>query len=302
MDFTSQNLEAIRSLHLSNMTVEQMVQAERRVESRSHLANGTWWLQVKPFFYRPASLMDRIAPHRRTPKPWLALGGYYHMVPEGAPSNGAIVVNEIPNLVNYQLDSLPKKVRHDIRKGLGALRIRQVSNLTDLLVEGYQIYLAWERRMGNVRVKRSKYGTFCRWITRVFHHPYNLVLGAYCENRLVSYVFAQAVDGIADLSKSFTDPDFYRLSPSSALIYSYITICSRNPEIRKACNGLRSTKDSLEHFKAHLGFQQVSYPAFIHLRMGLRPLVRRWMPEQYRRLMGQYRTESPRTPQHQLQE
>jgi hypothetical protein len=116
----------------------------------------------------------------------------------------------------------------------------------------------------------------------------------------VSYVVAHAVDGVADLSKSFTDPYFYRLSPSSALIYAYITICTQNPEIRKACNGLRSTKDSLERYKAHLGFQQVSYPAFIHLRMGLRPLVSRWMPEQYRRLMGQYRTESSMTPQQQL--
>jgi hypothetical protein len=200
MDFTEQNLVTIRSLRLQNMTVEQMVVAERRVESRFHFADGTWWLQVKPFFYRPASMMDRVTPHRRTPKPWLALGGYYHMVPDGASGNGTIVVNEIPNLTEYQLDGLPKKVRYDIRKGLATLQIRRVSKLTDLLVDGYQIYLAWERRMGNVRVKRSRHGTFCRWITRVFHHPYNLVLGAYCENRLVSYVFAQAVDMRTSLS------------------------------------------------------------------------------------------------------
>jgi hypothetical protein len=300
MDFTQRNLETIQSLHLHNMTVEQMVEAERRVESRFHFADGTWWLQVKPFFYRPAAMMDRVIPHRRTPRPWLAVGGYYHMVPNGAPSNGAIVLNEIPNPAEYQLDNLPKKVRYDIRKGLAAVEIRRIHNLMDLLVEGYQIYLAWERRMGNVRVKRSRYRTFCRWITRVFHHPYILVLGAYFEDHLVSYVVANAVEGIADLSKSFTNPDFYNLSPSSALIYSYITICSHNSTIFKACNGLRSTKDSLEQYKAHLGFQQVSYPAFIYLRMGLRPLVSRWMPEQYRRLMGQYRTESPMTPQQQL--
>jgi hypothetical protein len=300
MDFTQRNLETIRSLHLHNMAVEQMVETERRVESRFHFADGVWWLQVKPFFYRPAAMMDRVIPHRCTPKPWLALGGYYHLVPDGAPANGAIVVNEISNLAEYQLDKLPKNVRYDIRKGLTALEIRRVPALTDLLVDGYRIYLAWETRMGNVRVKRSRHGTFARWITRVFHHPYNLVLGAYYQNHLVSYVVAHAVDGVADLSKSFTDPYFYRLSPSSALIYAYITICTQNPEIRKACNGLRSTKDSLERYKAHLGFQQVSYPAFIHLRMGLRPLVSRWMPEQYRRLMGQYRTESSMTPQQQL--
>ena len=302
MDFIEQNLATIRSLYLHNMTVEEMVEADRRVESLFHFANGTWWLEVKPFFYRPAAMMARIVPRCRTPAPWRALGGYYHMVPDGVPNNGSIVVNEVPHPASYELESLPKKVRSDIRRGLAGLQISRVSNLTDLLVDGYRIYLAWEKRMGSVRVKRSRQQVFSRWITRVFHHPHNLILGAYCENRLVSYVVAQAVDGIADLSKSFTDPDFYHTNPSSALIFSYVRICGQNLNIHKVCNGLRSTKDSLERYKEKLGFQHVSYPAFIHLRLGLRSLVSWWMPEQYRRLTGAYRSESPIPPQPQSHE
>ena len=47
-------------------------------------------------------------------------------------------------------------------------------------------------------------------------------------------------------------------------------------------------KPSLEQYKAGLGFRHVAYPAFIHLPAVLRPIVKRSMPKEYRRLMGDY--------------
>jgi hypothetical protein len=297
MDFTDRNLEAIQAIQLHDMTIEELVVADRQVESRFHFWKGMWWREVKPFFYQPAWFMMSAIPRLNVPKPWSALGGYYHVVVDGAFSNGSIVVNEISNLKTFQLESLPKNVRHDIRRGLSHLEIREVSNLEDLLRDGYRIYLAWEMRAGSVRATRSRFTVFRKWITRSYHHPHNLILGAYHDNRLIAYVMGHAVDGTAGLAKSFTDPDFYHRGASTTLIYAFAQVSKQTPSIRKLCNGLKSTKSSLERYKARLGFQQVSYPAFIHLRMGIRSLVRWWMPDQYRRLMGQYQMDLPSVPE-----
>jgi len=63
MDFTEQNLENIRAIHLHNMSVVELVKADAQVDSRFHLSKGVWWREVKPFFYQPAFFMTRLMPH-----------------------------------------------------------------------------------------------------------------------------------------------------------------------------------------------------------------------------------------------
>lgn len=292
MDLTEQNLKTIHSIHLHNMTLDELVEADSRVESRFHFSKGIWWREVKPLFYQPAVFTMRISPHQAAPKPWYALGGYYYMVPDGAQSNGVIVVNEVCDPANYGLETLKRKTRYQVRRALAQQKICHIIKLDDLLSDGYKIYLSWETRNKNVRVKRSNHEVFCRWISRSFHHPYNIILGAYYKGRLISYIIFNAVDGVANLSKTFSDYSFRHLHPSSVLIYAYIKICGQNQQIHKVCNGLRSHKISLEQFKAKFGFCHVTYPAYIYLCPFLRPLVRWLMPTQYRRLMGQYDDET----------
>jgi hypothetical protein len=296
MDLTEQNLETIASIHLHNMTIEEVVGADRGVGDRFHFSTGVWWREVKPFFHLPASFMTRIVPHQAKPNPWRSMGGYYHMVPEGVTGNGLIVTNEISDLAHYGLESIGRDKRRQIRRGLASLRIRRVEELNHLLGDGFRVYLDWERKTNDVRVKLSNPAAFNRWITRTFLHPYELILGAYAEDRLVAFLIVDAVEGVGQALKICSDSAFDELTPSSALYYAYVKICGQNSQIRKACAGFRTLKPSLEHYKSRLGYQHVAYPAFISLPPVIRPLVRWWLPTEYRRLMGQYETESPAAP------
>ncbi len=289
----SDNLRRLESIGLHNMTTEEMVQADSQVESRFHFSEGVWWRQVKPFFYQPAFFMTRIVPQEAEPKPWLALGGYYHMVPEALRSNGVIAVYEIENLKGYALENLKKKSRYEVRRALGMLEIKPVDHLDELLNDGYRIYLSWERKTCP-KVRRSDPRVFQRWTRRSFNHPYTLILGAYYQGHLVAYSFAHAVEGVAEITRCFTDIEFYKtcsVSPAKALTYAYVTIGRQNPNIKKVCNGLTNDNRLLAEFKTRLGFRAVSYPAWIHLRSGVKPLVRWWMPREYRLLMGTYETD-----------
>jgi hypothetical protein len=295
MDLTEQNLETISSISMHNMTIEELVEADRRAGSRLHFSDGVWWREVKPFFYLPASFMMRIGPHQAKPKSWLALGGYYHMVPPEGPGNGQIVTNEVSDPAGYRLESVKANKRREIRRALAYFRICRVTKLDDLLGDGYRIYLDWERKIKNGR-QASSFARYTRWITPIFQHPYKLILGAYAQNQLVAFQISDAVEGVANISFTFSDSSFKALTPASAIRYSYVKICGRQGQIRKACGGLRSLNDSLEHYKSELGFQHVSYPAFIAFRPLVRPLARWLLPTEYRRLTGQYQPESRVVP------
>jgi len=291
MDLVEQNFETMSTVRLHNMTADEIVQADRGLGLKFHFADGMWWREVKPFFYQPGTPTLRLARGSASPAPWLALGGYYHMVPDGAESNGVIVANEISDPVGYDLKSLKRK-RGQIQRALGAFRIKPVADLQDLLTGGYDAYLDWEHRIGDVRTKRSSPEAFRKWISGVFAHPYGLILGAYAGDRLVGFMTIYAADGVANCSKIFSHSEFSQQTPSSAMLYSFVKIASNNPEIRRVWHGLRHTNPSLQRYKAVMGFDLVSYPAYIRIRAAIRPLVRFCFPMEYRRLMGQYPSET----------
>lgn len=288
MNFTEENLETIRFTQFHNMTAEEMVDSGRKNGTKFHFSHGLWWRQVKPFFYQPIPFLKPAIPHQVEPDRLKALGGFYHRVPEGDLSNGIMTVNEIEDHTNYDLGILRAKVRYEIRKALSQVRIRRIDNLDELLNDGYQVYESWQNRIDDVFGGRLDAQNYRRWITGVFHHPYVLILGAYFENRLIAFTLAYAVDGIGELSKTFSHSSFQNLRAVSALNYCYIKICQNNSDIKNVCNGQLSHKPSLEEYKAKLGYSHVSYPAYIHLRALVRPIVQFLLPIQYKRLMGQY--------------
>jgi hypothetical protein len=288
MDLTEENLETFSSIRLHNMTVDELVSADSKVESRFHYSKGVWWREVKPFFYQPAFFMERVASHRVAPKPWLALGGYYHMVPEGCPANGSMVVVEVDNPAGYRLEEQSRSARRTVKRALATLRIRPVVDMEDLLVHGYDVYQSWEERTSGVRVKRSSFDVYKNWIAREFQQAHNMILGAYLDGCLIAYLMGRAVQGVLELTKTVNDSRYWHFSPSSALIYASIVIAGNHPEISKVTLGLRSHKASLEEYKMRLGAAHVSYPAYIHIRPLVRPLVARFMPREYHRLMGEY--------------
>lgn len=296
MDLTQQNLETIASLEVRNASVEQRVAADRKAGDKFHLANGVWWRRVKQFFYLPVSYLSPLRPYESPPSPWVALGGYYHVVPEGEESNGSIVTNEIFDPSGFELANLKKgkngsrKVR-EIEKGLALLSIRRIVNLEDLLRDGAQLFQSWEQRTVDAWSREITADNFSVWAKRAFYHPYDLLLGTYFDNRLVAFALINSSDGVASLVNTFGDHSMHKshqVSPTTLLNYAYIKICSHSPGVHKVTNGLRSVKESLERYKAELGYRHITYPAFICLRRPVRPLVRLFMPVQYRRLMGEY--------------
>ena len=289
-DFTDSNLELLHSTNMHCMDTDEMVSFDKDLDPdwKFHQADSVWWRTVKPFFCQPADIYARIVPHTQRPNALAALGGYYHMVPDGCEANGKIVFNEIRNPAGFDLSAIRQTKRNIIRRGLRKMRLQRITSPELLLSEGYQIFLDWQKRILGIAPEKTDQSRYAQWVTRLTRHPHEIVLGAFYEDRLTAWIVARANGDRANLTKAFGHSDFRNLEPASTLIYAYILICAQNPQIKSACDGLRSTKPSLEEYKAALGFEHVEYPAYIHMRLAVRPLVQRLFPSQYKRLVGDY--------------
>jgi hypothetical protein len=289
-DLTDSNLEMIHFIRLHCMDTPEMVELDKGLDPvwKFHLADSIWWRAVKPFFYQPADIFTRVVPRVRRPNAMAALGGFCHMVPDGCDANGKIVFNEIRNLNGYDLSAIQPRKRNKVRRGLRMLRLGQITSPEVLLNDGYNVYVDWEqRRFGHSPAELDRKG-YALWVRRLLLHPHLLILGAYYNGRLAAWIVVRANGERANLSKSFGHSEFHQLEPSSALTYAYVLICAQSPGVKSACHGLRSTKVSLEEYKATLGFEHIEYPSYIHIRTVIKPIVRRLFSVEYRRLMGEY--------------
>jgi hypothetical protein len=282
---TEKNIEYLQSLKIINASEMEKAEADKVAGARIHYSKGVWWQEAKPFFYLPVNTLRPINPIESNPKFWLSWGGYYHIVSDKSLGNGTIVVNEINDPSGFSLNNLTKGTRYEIRKGLANLEIRQITNLERLVSEGYQLYLSWLTRNP---YKKQPAGEFRTWIIKMFHHPYNLLLGAFYENQLVAFVIADAIENVGYFRYSYSHSAFNNFFPQSVLSYAYITICAQNKAIKKITNGFRSQKPSLDKFKSKFGYNYISYPAFIKINPLLQPIIKLLMPVEYKRLMGQY--------------
>ena len=50
-----------------------------------------------------------------------------------------------------------------------------------------------------------------KWITPIFDHPYKLILGAYGENQLAAFQIIEAIEGVANISWTFSNSSFNSL-------------------------------------------------------------------------------------------
>jgi len=279
----------IARIKLKPLSIEELVIQDLRRGQKIHKHRNVWWREVKPFFYMPTWFLSTFKPEEARPNPFKSIGGYYHIVPEGSYTNGSICVMFVDQLSEYSLENLSNsRTRYNIRHGLRNVQICLVPELEHLLTDGYEVYLSWRHRIGRIYKDRSNPILFRNWITNEYSLPNRLILGAYVDNRLIAFLMGYAVEDTAIMTMLFSHSEYHRLHPVDALFYSFILICKQHPGIKRVCAGLKGTRSTLNDFKNKHGFKEVIYPAYIKMNPLIRPVVKTFMREKYKRLMCHY--------------
>ena len=157
-----------------------------------------------------------------------------------------------------------------------------------MITDGYEVYLSWKQRIGKVYKDRSHKNTFRNWINNEYLISKRLILGAYVDDHLIASLIGHAVQDTACMTMLYSNSKFHSFHPVDALVYSFILICQKNPDINRVINGLKSLKPGLQIFKKRHGFKEIVYPAYIHMNYLARTAAKIFLPEQYKRLMGRY--------------
>lgn len=177
---------------------------------------------------------------------------------------------------NFDLSSLGKQRRKDVRRGLRNCEIRLVT-LEELLGQGLTLNrdtMARQHRFD------PEYGDVRHWETfveAVVCSPAVVVIGAFIGRRLASYVtLVQDGDAIHLLDRMTRTKDL-KMFPGEALLFTVMREALRRPEIRLVSGGPVPLlgMDGLHRYKLRSGYEVAPcrvmfrlHPALTALRLG----------------------------------
>jgi hypothetical protein len=272
-------------LILKPLTIEELVAQDSSVEDSFHFREGIWWRKIKPFFYQPAFFFQPIKPKSSSPAFCKALIGYHHVIPETFQANGHFRMMVHKDIKSYSFDLLDGKEKNQIRKALKFLEVKRITDVNDLLTDGYETYVSFRKRTNWGRDK-TNYHIFSQWIKKAFKLEKRLLLGTYYDNKLIAYASHYAVQAVAAISIIISHSDYLKYYPNDLLLNTFLTICKNSPNITMAQFGPASLKPSLDSFKMKYGFETVKYPTYIWLNPFVKPLLKKFIRKKYKQLFG----------------
>jgi hypothetical protein len=272
-------------LILKPLTIEELVAQDSSVEDSFHFREGIWWRKIRPFFYQPAFFFQPIKPKSSSPAFCKALIGYHHVIPETFQANGHFRMMVHKDIKSYSFDLLDGKEKNQIRKALKFLEVKRITDVNDLLTDGYETYVSFRKRTNWGRDK-TDYHIFSQWIKKAFKLEKRFFLGVCFNNKLIAYSQPYAVEGIAQTAIIISHSDYLEYRPNDLMLHTFLTICKNSTDVKQASVGPVSLKPSLDSFKMKFGFEIVKYPTYIWLNPFVKPLLKNLYREKYKQLFG----------------
>jgi len=251
-------------------------------------AHGIWWYQVKPGFCWPVEGLRAIPAGEACPKWSRSYMGYQHILPEEAGANSRLAINCVRSLPDYGVAMLGAK-RRNIRKGLRACTIELLASFDEEAVAGCRA--AWNDLATRTGWKHAlDERSFAESWRMLLDVPgVSVLVGREAESgEVAGFLVAKTVGDTTYLDTIASRSAMLRTNVNDALVYCWLENAKTLPGVDKAHYGIRSNVASLEKFKWSLGFEPYPFPALLHLRPGVRPLLAAVAREKYRRILGQF--------------
>ena len=254
------------------LTEQEYALEQKKLGRRIHAHDGVWWEEPHRFFCKPAFQFRAFKPGMAKPALAHSLLAYSHQVPDPAEGNRRLsfLVLEGDCLRNFGLTSVKAKKRNQIRKGLDACEVKEITELEPQLEIMRMINISQARRQQRRDVPPEYYVTKRHaWehdIRLHFAHKGYTWRGAFHRGRLVAYMASLQVEGITFIQVVKSETESLSLCPTDALYYSALSDCGQYRACEAVVNGGPLTA-SLDHFKAQYLFTPKSYSYFVAGRL-----------------------------------
>ncbi|MBL8879593.1 MAG: hypothetical protein JNG88_10785 [Phycisphaerales bacterium] len=246
---------------------------------------GSWWYAVKPGFAWPvnffASPASQAAGFWRQP----LLGWQFRT--DDAVANSKVWMNVIHDLAGFDISRVDPDKRRAVRKGLKGLNLVPL-NPSDVGVaaEACEVWNSHVARTGwNTAMSIERFAATWRELR---DWPGTTIIGARDQQSglLCSWLIARVIDDVVYVDTLASHTERLENRPNDAIVYATL-FSAASQSVAKAHYSLKSSNESLERFKASMGFECFGFPARLVLRWPVGSLLRAFKPQLYQRLRGE---------------
>jgi len=185
------------------------------------------------------------------------------------PGPGALSYHVVYERGSYSLQDLPKKARHDVKKGLSIAKVEPIS-FSMLAGEGWELRLDTLRRQGRVGAEsESWWRKLCQTAEylQVFE-PW----GAIADGKLVACLLGYHCDDYYCILYQQSLAEYLRFGVNNALTFVTTAEVLARPEVRRIFYGVQSldAPASVDEFKFRMGYE----PKLVRQRVEFHPYLR----------------------------
>jgi hypothetical protein len=271
---------------INSMTETEMASWRRNQGAHIICHRGCYWEEVVPGFYQPIHVMARLKAEEATRPTPLCWGFRAALQEEDVAANkGSVPVHLLSNVVDYDLQSLPKKRRTDLRKCRKRVKIVQLIGPKLLQEQGYEVFCSSLQRTKHKKLPSKE--AYLASLEDFTTDKYRLVLAGIIEGKLGGYIDGYAVNGTAYMVSGYYATEALPTSMVTGLNYEFVQICRRSGDIHEVVDGLHLR----EHPALDLPKQKMGFPVkYVPSKVWISPIIKsfiRWRyPHKYYRLTG----------------
>lgn len=271
-------------------TLAELAAFEGILGRRSIVANGIYWTEVRPFFYRPLLAYQQI-PTQQVKLPastWLC--GFQHAVPPDEISNSSINLLLFQETETYSVGSLSDRHRRQVKAATKQIMIRPITDQEEFKANAYATYVSFYERtrypFGSQRTRRT---FFNWWADELFKVPKVVILGGYLNGRLGGVSVSLMVEETLRYPTVFCDTESLRAHLPSFMLHAVRAAVAEQRCAQQIFAGLCKigAERSVDQFYLQRGCHQVRLPTRLQLNplmaFGLKCLA----PGQFGRLIGE---------------
>lgn len=268
------------------MTIDEYAAFEKRCGTRVIKVGDTWWVEPRPFFFRPLFPFAAVPPRFSNYPAKALLGGILHPVDQERSGNSHLHFFLFDNLPEYRLERLPLKQRQNTKKSMKYFSARRITDFDTFVEEGSRIYHSFFHRTGYF-YKKERLGKegFAAWARPLFEQKKVVVTGAYQEGRLAAVEVSYRVEDVIIEDVFFSDTASQVHQVTEFMTHT-MREAAAGTDARCIFRGYPSGKLSLDESKVLRGCKVMKLPAHFRINPLVLFVVKNFMKESYRKFVA----------------
>ncbi|MFN6565348.1 MAG: hypothetical protein RMY28_036875 [Nostoc sp. ChiSLP01] len=281
-----QQMRDVSEALLTSMTEEEFARWRCKEGANVVFHRGCYWEERRFGFYQPIHLLARLQIQQVTRPLQFCWGFLASLCEDDAVSaNGAIPIHLLSNVEDYNLYSVNKNSRQNIRKNRHLFNIVELTDTQLLQEQGYDVFLsATTRTQWKSSLSREKY--MVNLVDYVLPKR-RLIIAGISDRKLCGYITGYAINGTAYGEDLYITTEASEYNLNRILVFEFVQVCRRSGGIYEFAIGQHwREKPGIVEFKEGMGFPIVYIPAKVQINPAVEQFIRWKYPHKYYRLTG----------------